>query len=329
MHTRGGTPRIAVLTNVESGRNRRGRYLGYHLPDIVGGRGLVIETETVEEIGPAIDRFIESGAELICLNGGDGTVQRTLTHLINRFGEGSDSMPLVFPLRGGTLNVLAANLGIKGKPGELAGRVVRLVEHGGELPFATVPTLRLKREFTDSSDLEYGFFFGNGALYRFDRVYYRQTDGGPVAAAGLFCKCVAGGATGKTRYAGVFGATPMRVSVDGFEMPGTDFTIVLAVSLKRVVLTFNPFREGDGGDFYVLATSVPFVKMVSRLDRLLWVRGDRAPYPREVYWNSRGSELVIDNREGYTLDGEVFLLEEPYRLTITRGPDIRVLSLRP
>ncbi len=215
-------------------------------------------------------------------------------------------MPLLFPLRGGTLNVLAANLGIKGRPDELAGRVVRLVERGGELPWVTVPTLRLKRDFADSSDLEYGFFFGNGALYRFDRVYYRQTDGGPVAAAGLFCKCVAGGTTGRTRYADVFGSTPMRVAVDGCEMPGSSFTIVVAVSLKRVVLTFNPFREGGGGDFYVLATSVPFGRMVSRLDRLLWVRGDRSPFPREQYWNSRGSELVIDNREGYTLDGEVF-----------------------
>lgn len=325
MRTRGSSAPVAVLTNLESGRNRRGRFREYRLPDIVGSRGTVVETETLEEISPAVDGFLEAGAGVICLNGGDGTVQRVLTHLVNRLGEGDD-LPLLFPLRGGTMNVLAGNLGLRGKPDELATRVMKLVEEGGELPRVTVPTLRLKREFADSSDVEYGFFFGNGALYRFDRVYYRQTDGGPVAAAGLFCKCAAGGATGRTRYAEVFGATPMRVAVDGFEMPGSSFTIVVAVSLKRVVLTFNPFREGDG-DFYVLATSVPFGKMVSRLDRLLWVRGDRSPFPREAYWNYRGSELVIDNREGYTLDGEVFDLEEPYRLTITRGPDVRILRL--
>ena len=324
MRSGGDAAPIAVLTNIESGRNRRGRFTRYRLPEIIGSRGTVVETETVEETAPAVDGFIEAGAGVICLNGGDGTTQRVLTHLINRLGE-EGTLPLLFPLRGGTMNVLAANLGLKGRPDELAARVIRRLERGGELPWTSVPTLRLKRDFADRSDLEYGFFFGNGALYRFDRVYYRQTDGGPVAAAGLFCKCALAGAAGFTRYAEIFGATPMRVTVDGFEMPGSSFTIVLAVSLKRVVLTFNPFREGDGGDFYVLAAGLPFRKMMSRLDRLLWVRGDRPPFSREEYWNSRGSELIIDAREGYTLDGEVFDLEEPHRLTITRGPDIRIL----
>lgn len=322
-----GGCRVAVLTNIASGANRRGRHLRYHLPDIVGERGLVLETETVEEIDGAVERLTGCGAELICLNGGDGTVQRTLTRLINLYGEDGAGMPLIFPLRGGTLNVLADNLGLKGRPDQLARRVMQVAEDSRELPWTTIPTLRLVRETSGATDFEYGFFFGNGALYRFDQVYYRETKGGPLPAAGLFLKCAAAGALGKTRYAPVFGTTPMRVRIDGFSMPGESFTIVLAMAFKKVVLTFNPFREGEGGDFYTLATSLPFGKMLSRLDRLLWVRGEKPPFPPELYWNRKSSEVVIESREGYTLDGEVFPLEQPFRLTITRGPDVRVLSL--
>ncbi len=318
---------MAVLTNVTSGANRRGRHLRYRLPEIVGERGLVLETETVEEIDGAVERLAGCGAGLICLNGGDGTVQRALTRLINLYGEGDPRMPLLFPLRGGTLNVLADNLGLKGRPDQLARRVMGIVDGSDQLPWTTIPTLRLQIELEGRSEREYGFFFGNGALYRFDQVYYRETRGGSLAAAALFAKCAAAGALRRTRYSSVFGTTPMRVTVDGFRMPGDSFTIVLAVAFKKVVLTFNPFREGDGGDFYTLATSLPFSRMITRLDRLLWIRGDEPPYPREVYWNSKSSEVIIEAREGYTLDGEVFFLDEPYRLTITRGPEGRVLRL--
>ncbi len=323
-----GKCRVAVLTNLASGANRLGKYRRYRLPDIVGERGLVLETETVEEIEGAVERLLSCGAELICLNGGDGTVQRTLTHLINALGEGSGEMPLLFPLRGGTLNVLADNLGLKGRPDRLARLAMGAAENDGALPWEPIPTLRLVRESASGVEREYGFFFGNGALYRFDQVYYRETRGGPLAAAGLFLKCSAAGVLKRTRYAGVFGASPMRVSIDGFEMPGDRFTIVLAMIFKKVVLTFNPFREGAGGDFYALATSLPFGKMVSRLDRLLWVRGGEPPYPPDVYWNGKSSEVIIEAREGYTLDGELIEPQEPYRLTITRGPDVRVLRVR-
>jgi len=321
---------LAVLTNLASGANRQGRHKRYRLQEIVGERGLVLETETVEEIDGAVERILSCGARLVCLNGGDGTVQRTLTHLINILGEESPDLPLIFPLRGGTLNVLADNLGLKGRPDQLARLAVRTLQASDDhrmLPWASIPTLRLTRESAGGIEREYGFFFGNGALYRFDQVYYRETRGGPLAAAGLFLKCAAAGALKKTRYAAVFGTSPMRVRIDGFNMPAERFTIVLAMAFKKVVLTFDPFLEGEGGEFYTLATSLPFGRMVTRLPRLLWVRGDRPPYPPEVYWNRKSSEVVIEAREGYTLDGELIEPQDPYRLTITRGPDVRVLRV--
>ena len=318
---------IAVLTNVEAGKNRFGRYKRYGIPDIVGPDGLVVETETMEEIDGAIERIVTSGERLVCLNGGDGTVQRAVTNMVNKYGEGSDSIPILFPLRGGTMNLLADHLKIKGTTPELLRAAVETARRGGELPYVEVPTLRVTRDIGGVIEREYGFFYGNGALYRFHRVYYRETKGGPLAAAGLFIKCAFGGATKRTRYKDVFGLTPARVIIDDFEIPADEVTIVLAMMFQVVVITFDAFRDEGEGDFFVIATSVPIFKLIPRLPKLLWAKGAEPPYPKEEFFNQRASRVVMECREGYSLDGEIFELEEPYHLTIEGGPKIKFLDL--
>ncbi len=317
---------IAVLTNVEAGKNRFGRYKQYGIPDIVGSDGLVVETETMEEIDGAIERILSHGERLVCLNGGDGTVQRAITHMVNKYGEGAEDIPVLFPLRGGTMNLLADHLKIKGKTPELLRTAVEVEHRSQDIPYVEIPTLRIVRETGGVTEKEYGFFYGNGALYRFHRVYYRETKGGPIAAAGLFAKCVFGGATKRTHYKDVFGLTPARVFIDDFEMPGDRFTVVLAVMFQVVVISFDAFRDDGEGDFYVIATNVPIFKMARKMPRLLWGRGADPPYPREQFFNQRASRIRMECREGYSLDGEVFELEEPYNLTIEKGPKIKILK---
>jgi len=318
---------IAVLTNVEAGRNRFGRYKRYGIPDIVGPDGLVEETETMEEIDGAIERMLTRGERLICINGGDGTMQRTITHMINKYGEDAVGIPILFPLRGGTMNLLADHLKIKGKTPELLRQAVAAERRLHELPYVEVPTLRVTRDICGTEEREYGFFYGNGALYRFHRVYYRETMGGPVAAAKLFMKCALGGATKRTRYQDVFGLTPARVTIDDFEIPADQVTIVLAVIFQVVVISFDAFRDEGEGDFYAIATSVPIFKMVRKLPRLLWGKSGKPPYPKEEFFNQRASRIRMECREGYSLDGEVFEIEEPYTLTIERGPTVKFLDI--
>ena len=104
-------------------------------------------------------------------------------------------------------------------------------------------------------------------------------------------------------------------------------TIVLAVIFQVVVITFDAFRDEGEGDFYVIATSVPIFKLARRLHKLLWAKGAEPPYPKEEFFNQRASRVVMECREGYSLDGEIFELEEPYHLTIETGPKVRFLHL--
>jgi len=318
---------IAVLTNMEAGKNRSGRYRKYRIPEIVGGEGLVIETGTMQEIDGALERIFSREERLICLNGGDGTVQRVLTRMINSYGEETEDFPILFPMRGGTMNLLADNVGIKGKPDELCRRALDLDRSRDELPHVEVPTLRVVREMGGRTEREYGFFHGSGGLYRFHRVYYRDTKGGNLAAARLVLMCLGSGAVKRGRYKDVFGMTPMRVRIDDFEMPCDSYIIVLAMIFKKMLLTFNPFRDEGEGDFFVLACGLPLGKLFTNLHKLFWVRGDEPPFPSEVYFNRKGSRLIMEGSEGYSFDGEVYELDEPYRLTMELGPRVKILKV--
>ncbi|MDY6794889.1 MAG: diacylglycerol kinase family protein [Actinomycetota bacterium] len=318
---------IAVLTNVEAGKNRFGRYKRYGIPEIVGDDGLVIETETMEEIDGAIERILSRGEHLICLNGGDGTVQRALTSIMNACGEREDELPVFFPLRGGTMNLLADNLGIKGKAPQLLREAMKTAAFSEELPYVEIPTLRVVREMAGGTEREYGFFFGSGALYRFHRVYYRDTKGGTLPAVKLVLRCLGEGMVKRGRYRGIFGMTDLRVSMDDFQMPRESFIIVLAMVFKKMLLTFNPFRDEGEGDFFTLAMGLPLGKIFTNLHKLFWVRGDEPPFPPDAYYNRRASRLKLRSGEGYSLDGEIFELNEPFDITIDLGPSVKILDI--
>ncbi len=137
-----------------------------------------------------------------------------------------------------------------------------------------------------------------------------------------------GGATKRTRYQDVFGLTPARVTIDDFEIPADQVTIVLAVIFQVVVISFDAFRDEGDGDFYTIATSVPIFKMAPKLPWLLWGKNsEHPPYPKEEFFNQRASRIRMECREGYSLDGEVFEIEEPYTLTIEKGPTVKFLDL--
>jgi hypothetical protein len=68
--------------------------------------------------------------------------------------------------------------------------------------------------------------------------------------------------------------------------------------------------------------------MVRKLPRLLWGKSGKPPYPKEEFFNQRASRIRMECREGYSLDGEVFEIEEPYALTIEKGPTVKFLNLK-
>src|SRR6476620_1939179 len=116
--------RIALLSNPKSTGNiaqlpRIREYCAEH-PDLFH-----YEVEHASQIGEAIKSIARVRPRVLVINGGDGTVQATLTELYNG-GHFGDQVPPVAVLPSGKTNLIALDLGARGDPIETLERLLYL-----------------------------------------------------------------------------------------------------------------------------------------------------------------------------------------------------------
>jgi len=155
-------PRIALLSNPKSTGNvaqlpRIREYCDSH-PDVFH-----YEVEEVGQIGDAMRIIARVRPCVLVINGGDGTVQATLTELYNggHFGE---QPPPVAVLPSGKTNLIALDLGASGDPIDTLERLIELARND-DLARYTVPRELIALRRPGSADRPViGMFLGGAGL---------------------------------------------------------------------------------------------------------------------------------------------------------------------
>ncbi|HEX5259121.1 MAG TPA: acylglycerol kinase family protein [Sphingomicrobium sp.] len=154
--------RIALLSNPKSTGNlaqlpRIREYCDSH-PDIFH-----YEVEQASQIGDAMRIIARVRPSVLVINGGDGTVQATLTELYNG-GHFDDRPPPVAVLPSGKTNLIALDLGARGDPIATLERLIELAR-SDDLHRYTVARelIALRRPGTDHRPV-IGMFLGGSAL---------------------------------------------------------------------------------------------------------------------------------------------------------------------
>jgi len=158
---------IGIITNPHSKLNRRNPDRPALLGFILGAQGQLEVTNSLADLERVALDFKGKGITTLAINGGDGTVSRTLTAFLAAYGE--TPLPQIALLRGGTINVLANNLGIRGSPEEILYRLVEWHSSGRAMPVRRVPTLCVEGN--------HGFLFANGMAPAFLKEYYKRKSG--------------------------------------------------------------------------------------------------------------------------------------------------------
>ena len=316
--------RIAVLNNLRAGRSNaevsRVLSLLRSYPDV-----LHIETDSVRALPEALAEIARHNVNLLVVNGGDGTLQFTLTEILA--GGEFERVPMIAPLRGGRTNMTALDLGarrnpVKGLRGLLEdARAGRLAERIVETPV-------LRFETHKSRHLQYGMFFGAGTIHRAIELTHRLFP--PGRSQGVFgAGIVTGGlllrASMQDRK-GVLTPDKIQILLDGEMVPHGEFYLVIASALQRLFLRMNPFwGDGPGG--------VRFTSLASNASRMRAavpgiLRGRPRPFVTSengfTSANARRAELRLDS--GFTIDGEFFGPMSDEVVTITA--DRRVTFVR-
>jgi diacylglycerol kinase family enzyme len=291
-----------------------------------------IVTDSVDDIGSALSDLGRE-SKLVCIYGGDGTIQRILDRLSPTV---HDEIHLAL-IGGGTMNVTARWCGLRGTPAENFAQVVRGYR-SGELLLKEVPLLEVRQ----GSEVHRGFTFGMGTPVRVLDAYERGRKG-KVAAMKLALRSVSAVWTGFPReIAEMADRVQARVTVDGERLPYDEYSVIMGNVTGRINPGVAPFvNVRSRNDFYCVAYAVTTRELVLALPML--IRGflpiDRSSLLRPIetmrqisrarlsditfpadprYINRTASTLEIETDEAlYTVDGEVLQSTgEPFRVTL-------------
>jgi len=331
---------VVLLCNPRAGG--RWKELAGILDSDEGRAARRIVTDSVHDLAPALSS-IGRGARLLCIYGGDGTIQRILDRMTPA---GLEDIHLAL-IGGGTMNVTSRWCGLKGSPEENFRAVARAY-HAGNLLLKEVPLLEVKQK----GNVHRGFTFGMGPVVRILDAYERGRKGKAAAiATGL--GSIAAAWTGFPRtLKPLTESTPAEVKLDGEMLPDRRFSALFANVTGMINPGVSPFAEERRRDsFYCAAYSVDARELTMALPmlvrgwlpvspRLSWKlptpwrteeqlreHGDKPSMPLAAdprYVNRIVKEFEISTDESlYTVDGELF--ESSDHVTrVELGPTIKL-----
>ena len=103
---------IGIISNPKSKQNRKHPERMRNLAYLVGTKGEAKETRSFDDLYRVVEDFHRAQIDIIGINGGDGSLHVVVTAFAKVYKDAP--LPKFAILRGGTLNTIAAGLGIKG-----------------------------------------------------------------------------------------------------------------------------------------------------------------------------------------------------------------------
>ncbi len=301
---------IGIITNPHSKLNKRNPNRPALLGFILGSQGQLEVTNSLDDLERVAKEFKSKGISILAINGGDGTVSRTLTAFLKAYG--SEQLPKIALLRGGTINVVANNLGIRGTPEQVLFRLVEWHSRGQVIP--------LKRLRMISVDGMYGFLFGNGIAAAFLHEYYKRKSG-PLGAALLAIAVWVSSLFRGRLFEKIVRDQKQKLRPSGAREIDQTACAVFSSTVPNLPLGVPLFHQLDNhpNEFQTVAFTTP-AKDGWQLPFVL-VRRQGGPSRDKISFCCKALSIEMREPFDYTLDGELFTATDG-NLTIEVGPQL-------
>ena len=294
--------RIGVLSNLRAGQrdskaDKVLRFLQRH-PDVAH-----LETTEDAAVPPALREFARAGVEILVLNGGDGTIQHALTHLLGN--PANTWRPWIAPIRGGRTNMTAMDLGAHRDPVRGLARLIAADRAGRLAELVRVrPVLRVEI----AEGVHYGMFVGFGMLHRavefvhqvFPEGKARGVFGAGIVTGVLIARAVMGG------LRGVLAPDKMRIALDGEALEPREQLLVMATTLERLFLRMRPFWGREPAPVRVTLIEGGAQRFGTAAPGILRGRPPAHVRPDHGYRSRNVHELAVQLDAGVILDGELY-----------------------
>ncbi len=306
---------FGVILNPHAGQNRRAPERLSRLEAIVGDTGIVCAPSSYEELDQAVATFRDRQIEVLAICGGDGSFFRILSALVNAYGD--RPLPMVLPLRAGSMNTVARSVGCRhGSPERVLSAVI--ADHRAGRPFELT-----ERQLIRIGTSQYGFMVGAGAIVSFLQVYYALPHSGPLPAAWLLTRLLASVAAGTTLSRGILQQLEADVDCDGERVPHRRFNVIYASSIRDIGLGFYAtyLATRKRGYYHLLAGRLSPMQMLRRF----WRIPMGFPLDYESLYDNLAQDVHVEFAKPthYMIDGDV--LEAVSSFEMSAGPRLTII----
>ena len=314
------TGRVIFFTNLHShGVRRKGsRLKAFHethaKPDYIA-----LDARTVAQTQRQLKALALTSQDHLFLEGGDGTIQQTLSSLMNNLPS-TDDCPKISLIAGGLTNQIAANIGLKATHDEQILAAINTPNKG----LRPTPILRLDGL---SEQPLFGCLFSTGAM-PFVTEYYAEKirtnpAGGKAAIAATIVKAVAGNQTARDA---LMPATELSLRIESGASVKTKTGAHLGTvvtTLPSLILGLDPFWGKGDGDLRVFYADARARRLVRNLTGLWLGRKstDRSPDGLESF---QADQLQYHYNGPVVLDGESISLTD--KLTLSATPPLPFIA---
>ncbi len=306
---------LGVVINPYAGGNRDEGRRALSIRQLVGDRGLVCETGSLDEIEDVAREFRRRNIEILAICGGDGSFFRTLSAMV-RVYEGAP-LPRFLPLRAGSMNTIARAVGCRrGTPEAVLAAVVADHRHGRTFDIA-------EHHLIHVNGRHYGFLVGSGLIVNFLQAYYERPQRGPLAAARLLARVAIGGLVRSQEVRRLFEVPETSVVCDGVDLGRQIYRIVFGSTVAEIGLGFRLTYRAVAGirGFHLVAGSLAPLQVLGLLPRVRLGQ----PLALEGWHDELAQRVVVEFTEPtrYMIDGDI--LEEVTRLEMSTGPRLAII----
>jgi len=308
-------PRVALLSNPKSTGNlaQLSRIRSYCVdhPDIFH-----YEVEHVDQIGSALQSIARVRPKMLVINGGDGTVQATLTEIHNgrHFG---DVPPPMAVLPSGKTNLIALDLGAHGDPIAALERLVELAQGDLGEHLVARELIALRRDGSEQPVI--GMFLGGAGLadtmlYCRDKIYPLGLPNGVshvITALAVLARLTLGL---KASFLPPK-AAPLQVFTGRDESLTGRFALLAVTTLDKLLLNGQLQTTGSNGRLKLLAVEEKPASVLRMVVATLLGKLGRKPL-EGVHLEGADEISIEGDKSNVILDGEMFTSEtgKPIRL---------------
>lgn len=300
---------LAVITNRGSTRNLRG---DAWVEPLLAGEPYVLHVviERGDQVEDAVSRCAAAGAEVIAVNGGDGTADLVFGALLN--GSAYANLPALALLPAGKTNMTTAGWSLTGTPEAAMSRLLA-ARRAGTLAAHIAPRPVLVLTRAPGTPPLYGAFFGaaevvDGIRFCRQRIY-------PLKLPNVVSHATA---MAVLLWRGLFaskGSGTVEVESEHAREEG-EFFVVAVTALDELLLGLKPAPAQSGGALHYLSVRKGAALLGALPDFI--ARRLTAGAGRTV---ARVASVTLRFTGAYTLDGELYEAhaDQPLMLDASRS----------